>query len=126
MMKVHAAVRTAVPLPVNGSAWTPVQVLMDNAPISGLARENDGQLWAMVPAGIHTLILIGQTLDIDTIELPILLKPHATSVTAPDWEVKGILDNGSVAASIQLVRRKVEGALPTPQDTISVCPLFPG
>ena len=103
-LKVHAATQTAVPLPVNHNDWTPVQVLMDNAPTSGLAREAGGQLWALVPEGVHTIVLTGHTNQKDMVQMPLYLKPHAVSVTAPDWEVRGIGADGRVSATLQLMR----------------------
>lgn len=104
MLKVHAARQTAVPLPVNHQSWTPDQILLDNAPISGLSRDERGQLWGLVSAGLHTLVMVGDIGHLGVLQIPLPLKPHMAAFTAPGWDVKGIQPDGTVGASIQLVR----------------------
>ena len=104
MLKVHAAELTAVPLPVNRKSWTPDQVLMDNAPISGLSRDVQGQLWALVSAGLHTVVLVGDITGMEVLHFPLPLRPHMAAFSTPGWEVKGIQPDGGVGASIQMIR----------------------
>lgn len=104
MLKAHAASTTAVPLPVNRNSWTPEQILLDNAPISGLARDAKGALWAVVPPGLHTIVLLGSVAQLETVHIPLLLTPHSATYVAKGWAAKGILPDGSVGSSIQLTR----------------------
>ncbi len=104
MLKVHAAVRTAIPLPVNRKSWTPGQILLDNAPISALSRDKKGGLWAVIPSGLHTVIMLGNVAGEGLIQIPLPLKPHLASYEATGWAVKGIMPNGTVGSSIQLTR----------------------
>lgn len=104
ILKVHAASQTAIPLPVNRKSWTPDQVLLDNAPISGMSRDKGGGLWAVVPSGLHTVIMLGNIAQEGLIQIPLPLKPHLASYAAKGWAVKGILPDGTVGSSIQLTR----------------------
>jgi hypothetical protein len=104
ILKVHAANQIAIPLPVNRKSWTPDQVLLDNAPISGMRREKGGGLWAVVPSGLHTVIMLGNVAQEGMIQIPLPLKPHLASYAARGWAVKGILPGGTVGSSIQLTR----------------------
>ena len=104
MLKVHAAERTAIPLPVNRKSWTPGQILLDNAPISAMARDKKGGLWAVIPSGLHTVIMLGNVAGEGLIQIPLPLKPHLASYEATGWAVKGIMSNGTVGSSIQLTR----------------------
>ncbi|MGD9010350.1 MAG: hypothetical protein PVG41_20665, partial [Desulfobacteraceae bacterium] len=104
LLKAHAATTTAVPLPANRSSWVPEQILLDNAPISGLARDDKGLLWAVVPRGLHTLVMLGSVAQSETVQIPLPLKPHAAAYTADGWSATGILPDGSVGSSIQLTR----------------------
>jgi hypothetical protein len=104
MLKVNAAVETAVPLPVNRKSWAPDEILMDNAPIGGLARDNGGGLWAVVPAGLHTVVLLGSLAQEAMIQIPLPLKPHIATYVARGWQVEGILPDGSVGSSLQVTR----------------------
>jgi hypothetical protein len=79
-----------------------------------LAREKEGRLWAVVPAGVHTVVLSGHTNRQNMVQLPMYLKPHAVSVTAPNWEIRGVAPDGSVAATLQLIRvHRVQGDRPS-------------
>ncbi|MGD9364284.1 MAG: hypothetical protein PVH87_01225 [Desulfobacteraceae bacterium] len=104
MLKVNAAVQTSIPLPVNRKSWTPEQILLDNAPISGLARDEGGGLWAVVPAGLHTVVMLGTVSQERIIQIPLPLKPHLASSVAKGWAVEGIMPNGTTGSSIQLTR----------------------
>ncbi len=104
MIKIHAADPTAVPLPVSRKSWAPSQIMMDNAPINGLARDEGGTLWAVVSPGLHTIILRGNISDEGLIQIPLPLKPHQATYMANGWAVKGILPDGRVGSSIQLNR----------------------
>lgn len=104
LLKTHAATTTAVPLPANRSSWAPEQILLDNAPISGLARDDGGLLWAVVPRGLHTIVMLGSVAQLETVQIPLPLKPHVAAYSADGWEATGILPDGSVGSSIQLTR----------------------
>jgi hypothetical protein len=104
LLKTHAATTTAVPLPASRSSWAPDQILLDSAPISGLARDGSGLLWAVVPPGLHTIVMLGSVSQTETVQIPLPLKPHSAAYTADGWEVAGILPDGSVGSSIQLTR----------------------
>ena len=113
ILKVHAARRTAVPLPVDRRSWTPDQILLDNAPMGGLARDNSGRLWGLVPAGMHTLVLQGLTGEEGVIRLPLPLKPHMASFSGEGWQAKGISPDGRTGDSVALTRLQQE----TEEDT---------
>jgi hypothetical protein len=104
LLKTHAAAATAVPLPANRSSWVPEQIFLDNAPISGLARDANGLLWAVLPPGLHTIVMLGSLSQTETVQIPLPLKPHSVAYSADGWEAAGILPDGSVGATIQLTR----------------------
>ncbi len=105
LLEVHAAAKTAVPLPGNLEAWLPDEVFLDQQPIKGLSKDNNGGLWALIPNGIHRLTLVGKTGARNSIQIPIPLKPHRVTVHSTDWEVQGVHPDGTVDAGIQLIRR---------------------
>lgn len=110
MLKVNAADRTAVPLPVSRQSWNPEQILLDNAPISAMARDRKGGLWAVIPSGLHTVIMLGSVAGESVVQIPLPLKPHLASYEASGWAVKGILPDGSVGSSLQLTRIRQQQA----------------
>jgi hypothetical protein len=104
MLKVNCAARVAVPLPVNRKSWRPEQILLDNAPIAGLTRDDDGQMWALIPEGLHTLLLLGNVAREGVLQIPLPLKPHAATHALQGWRLEGIDEDGGVGASLQLIR----------------------
>ena len=104
ILKVNSAEDMAIPLPVNRKSWTPDQILLDHFPIKGLMREQNGQLWAFVPKGIHTLVLLGRSYNKEVLQIPLPLKPHFTTYFAEGWRVEGVHADGRVDSSIQLTR----------------------
>ncbi|RJQ68958.1 MAG: hypothetical protein C4519_22360 [Desulfobacteraceae bacterium] len=112
MLKIHCAERTAVPLPVSRKSWTPGQILMDNAPIGGLTRDDSGQLWALVPSGLHTLVLLGNAGPESVIQMPLPLLPRLAAYSLKGWRIAGIQADGQVGSSIQLTRLQDDKELP--------------
>lgn len=109
MLKVNSGARVAVPLPVRRQSWSPAQVLLNNAPIGGLARDERGQLWALVPEGLHTLVLLANVAGETVIQMPLPLKPRTATYNVQGWRLDGIHADGSVGSSIRLTRQAPEG-----------------
>ncbi len=118
VLKINAARRTAVPLPVDRNAWTPEQILLDNAPAAGLTRTAGGQLWAFIPQGLHTMVLTGSVNPDGVVQIPLPMRPHTGSFTAPGWEVKGIQADGRVDSSLHLTRLQPAEGGPTAQPAL--------
>lgn len=95
LLKVSSADRMAVPLPVNAKSWAPRQILMDNAPISGVSRDVNGQLWAMIPPGLHTVLLKGDVGQERVVRIPLPLKPHSATFSTSGWRLSGIHADGT-------------------------------
>ncbi len=91
--EIHAAIRTAVPLPGRLPAWSPVTVLVDNRPDAALRRD-DGYLWIVLPAGVHRVRVEGTLADLTEWEWTFLLKPRQVKIDAPDWTFSGVRPDG--------------------------------
>jgi hypothetical protein len=111
LFEVDAAIDTAVPLPVTTASWQPESILLDGEPIPGLSREEGGALWALIPRGVHQLLLSGNIRSRDDIQLPFSLKPHFAAFDGSGWAAVGIGAQGGVGESIRLTR--LEGAGPS-------------
>jgi hypothetical protein len=108
LLEIHAAAQSAVPLPGNLESWLPDAVLLDRQPLKGLLKDTRGGLWALIPRGIHRLTLLGKTGARNAIQIPIPLKPHRVTGQSEEWEIQGVHSDGTVDASIQLIRRQKE------------------
>ena len=104
LFNIDAVIDTAIPLPVTETSWQPETILLDGQPIEGLQREIAGPLWALIPEGVHRLVVSGNTLSEDNIQLPFIMKPHFTSFKSNGWDVVGISADGKIGSSIQLTR----------------------
>jgi len=92
--EIHAAARTAVPLPGRLPAWSPVTVTVDGKPESVLRRD-DGYLWVALTEGVHRVRVEGLISDATEWEWTFQLKPHRVSIEAPGWTVSGVKPDGT-------------------------------
>lgn len=92
----------AVPLPGGVGRWLPEQVRLGAA--IPLLRRHEGQLWVLLPAGQHELLLTGGLPAQRTVQLPLPLPPQITQVQAQGWQVEGVRENQRAEAVLELVR----------------------
>ncbi len=102
-LQIHAQQTVNVPLPAAYDQWFPNQVTVDSKPASGLYRSDDS-LWLNVPEGVHEVVLRGTSPLLATFTLPLALRPGYVSVSANNWEVSGLQDNGQVDNQLQFNR----------------------
>ncbi|MDR3405655.1 MAG: hypothetical protein P4L99_24385 [Chthoniobacter sp.] len=104
-VEVHAAIRTAVPLPGRLPAWSPVNVLVDDKPEVSLRRD-DGYLWVLVDAGIHHVHVEGSLANVTEWEWTYVLKPRRVKIEATEWNVSGVKPDGVPDTQIILSRKQ--------------------
>ena len=103
-LAIHAAIKTAVPLPASSGSWLPQSVFIDGQSAQGLARDKNGVLWALVEEGIHGLTMNGSAKAFEVIRLALPLKPMSAEIQADGWDVQGARADGRIEGSIQLTR----------------------
>ncbi|MBN1276767.1 MAG: hypothetical protein JXA35_04680 [Deltaproteobacteria bacterium] len=109
LLKVHAAVQTAVPLPCAVDTWLPGEVLIDQRKAEGMYKDFEGVLWVFIPKGVHNIQITGATGSRHSIQVPIYLEPRSATASGEGWDIQGISPGGRVDAAVQLTRRKQEG-----------------
>ena len=92
-VEVHAALRTAVPLPGRLPAWSPLAVRVDGKPETVLRRD-DGYLWVVLPEGVHRVEVEGMLAAGAEWEWTYLLKPRHVRIEAPGWTHVGVRPDG--------------------------------
>lgn len=92
--EIHAALRVAVPLPGRLATWSPLSVKIDDKTTGIAVSRRDGYLWAVVPEGVHKVVVEGLAPAADEWEWTFLLKPRQVSIDAADWSVTGVGPNG--------------------------------
>jgi hypothetical protein len=105
-LEIDAAAQTAVPLPGGAKGWTPSKVLLDGEPAEARSQEADGVLWLPVVAGKHQVILEGPIPPIDTVEIPLPLKPHRVETAVSGWTLSGVREDGVPEDSLRLTRER--------------------
>jgi hypothetical protein len=123
LLEVHAAVKTAIPLPGSLESWRPGQVLLGSQPARGLARDSDGSLWIMVPEGIHRVTLTGTMPAENAFQILLPLKPYRVTIQSRGWVVQGVDNDGRPKASIKLIRQE-ENESRQPARTAMTLPPF--
>ena len=107
--EIHAAIRTAVPLPGRLAAWSPVTVLVDGKPEAALRRA-DGYLWVALPEGIHRVHVEGMLAEVTEWEWTFQLKPHRVRIEAPGWIFSGVRPDGTPEQQVFLALKQKAAA----------------
>lgn len=76
LMQAHAQVDAAIPLPTTSDSWRPAQLMVDNAPARSLTRDGKGNLWLVVPQGVHQIKMTGPVGHVDEIRIAFPLLPR--------------------------------------------------
>ena len=103
--EVHAAAPSAWAVPGPARAWAPRSVSVDGQQASGLVRLDDGFLHLRLSAGVHEIVVSGPLPPQDSVTLQFPQKPRRARVSAPDWQVDGVREEGGIEGSVQLTRR---------------------
>ena len=103
-LRVHTAATVAIPLPSQQSTWLAQTVLVDQAPTQALRRDNAQQLWVVLPAGTHDVVLNGVLPTRNNLTLALPLKPHRVTWQGDGWKVDGIRENGIPEDQLQISR----------------------
>ena len=103
--EIHAAIRTAVPLPGRLPAWAPVSVSVDGKPAAALRRD-DGYLWVVLPEGVHRARVEGLLADVGEWEWTFQLKPHRVTIDAPGWNFSGVRPDGVPEQQVFFARKQ--------------------
>jgi hypothetical protein len=103
-LEAGAADRSAIPLPGNGAAWTPQQVIVDGRTFAELHRSEDGTLWVKLSPGSHQVVLEGPLPNRQTVQIPLPMRPHQVTATLSGWAIDGVHEDGIMDESIQLTR----------------------
>lgn len=106
-MRVMAQTTVTLPLPGNVLHWLPGEVRIDDQPAAGLYRTNN-ELWLLLPAGEHLVVLTGKIPRQNSLQLPLPLRPHRVSATVEGWSIEGIRENGVADSQLQFKRLVAE------------------
>ena len=102
-LDLHAQAAVAVPLPGQGTHWTPEHIAVDGQPAS-TRRDADGALWLLLPAGVSQVLLASDVGAVDTvgINLPMPLRELRSELQG--WSLSGLDARGLPSGALSLVR----------------------
>ncbi|MCG6969082.1 MAG: hypothetical protein LJE85_04855 [Gammaproteobacteria bacterium] len=101
---VNSNQTVAIPLPAQADHWVPQKVWLNQQRAKGLIKDASGTLWLSISKGQHKVKLEGLLPAVDTVQLPLPLKPHHVTVTGDGWEIAGVHADGSLDAQLQFTR----------------------
>ena len=112
--ETHSVAQTAIPLPGHVSHWLPTTVLLDGQVTSAMAHDG-GLLWLQVPPGVHQVTLSGALPARAEVQITFGLRPRRFDYEVVGWDLRGVRDDGGVAAQLQLKRHdeQLERTSPT-------------
>ncbi len=102
--EIHAATRTAVPLPGKFPLWSPLSVTVDGTAAEAVVRQ-DGYLWIALESGVHQVRVEGRLSPATEWSWSFLLKPRMVAVDAPGWTVTGVGSGGVPEDQVFFVRQ---------------------
>lgn len=106
-MQVSAQTAVSLPLPGNALHWLPGEVRIDDQPAEALFRTGN-ELWLLLPAGGHQVVLVGRVPRQNSLQLPLPLRPHRVTAAVEGWSVDGIRENGVPDNQLQFKRLVAE------------------
>lgn len=102
-LDIHSLADVAVPLPGQGTHWRPTHITVDGRP-AVTRRDDRGQLWMSLAAGISTVTLSADVGTASTVELTLPMPARAVSTDTDGWTVSGMDDQGQILNVLSLAR----------------------
>jgi hypothetical protein len=113
IMQMHAQVDTAIPLPATLETWRPNRIMLDNQPVKSLSRDDRGNLWMVLPKGVHQVKMTGPSGHADDIRITFPILPHVGTYAGVGWQARGFNPDGSMDTTIALSRMQSDRESPT-------------
>lgn len=101
-LEVHAAARTAVPVPGGGRIFDEIEV--DGQAADSLRQDESGVLHVRLESGIHSLAFSKDLKGSDHLDIAFPQLPQRAEVAAEGWEITGIHDDGTIDRQVSLRR----------------------
>ena len=107
--ELHAQALVAVPLPGQGTGWLPSSVTLDGQP-AATRRDDQGLLWAAVPAGVHQLLLSADVGHASNLDIALPWPPRLLQTELKGWTLAGLDPRGQSTGAITLSREATAGS----------------
>lgn len=114
VLNVSALDPVGIALPRGDPAWTPDLVQVDGAGPAWVQRSPQGIRYVNLARGRHLVRIEGSIEHIAALSLAFPSPPHVVDVHAPDWEVGGLTERRLMSGALELARKRVAGAAPSP------------
>ncbi|MDY0189528.1 MAG: hypothetical protein RBR22_02235 [Desulfuromonas sp.] len=101
----HCQAERAVPLPLPLQQLHLQSARLDKSSQVALYRQDDDQLWAKIPQGIHTLELYANLpAELQRFQLPLIMPAGMVHINAAGWTITGAHDGQTSQGAIDLTR----------------------
>ncbi|HEV7613837.1 MAG TPA: hypothetical protein VGO37_18305 [Steroidobacteraceae bacterium] len=108
-LDVAALSSVALALPTAGQRFDPDAITIDGAPVPGVYRDDDRQIWIALKPGAHTVKLGARLPTSDSIQLLFPQVPRGITVSGDGWDISGVNAGRLLGNTIELLRRRVAG-----------------
>ncbi|MBN2342072.1 MAG: hypothetical protein JXX29_12440 [Deltaproteobacteria bacterium] len=119
---VHAAAQGTWPLPGPAANWVPGEVIVDGKRDTALSLRPNGFIYMKLDSGIHEVTLRGVLKSESAFTLEFVNIPHQGSVSAADYTVVGLREDGRFETSVAFTKRISDDSLMDTGNDVSYTP----
>ena len=101
-LQVHALQTQMLPLPGRRGQFSATRVTVNGRPAS-LRRDEDGQVWLAVQAGVHDVLMEG-AVTADSVQITLPLPPRRLQTALSGWTLSGVDGRGQAGSALTLAR----------------------
>ncbi len=102
-LEVHTQAPVMVPLPGQGGQWRPTQTTVNGQPAT-VRRDENGALWATLPAGVNQVVLDGWVGDAASVEIALPMPVRELKAQTTGWLLAGLDARGLASGALSLSR----------------------
>ncbi len=104
-LHIDSLIQQAIALPAHANHWMPTQILLNDQTTTALRRSSKGFIQVSLEPGKHQVQLSGE-LKPKNVTLAFPMPVHNFTVTAPNWDIRGLIDGRIPSGSIELLPHK--------------------
>jgi hypothetical protein len=121
--EIHAQNQTVIPLAGSVEQWQAQQIWLNDVEIHNVHRDNNGQMWLLIPQGVNRVQLQGLMPSRSSIQLALPLLPKKVTSELQGWQLEGVHENGVSDAQLQLTREQTDANAPQSLEQGALPPL---
>lgn len=122
-LEIHAQNQIIIPLAGSVEQWQAQQIWLNDIEVHNVHRDNNGQMWLLIPQGVNRVQLQGLMPSRSSIQLTLPLLPKKVTSELQGWQLEGVHENGVSDAQLQLTREQTDANAPQSLEQGALPPL---